>query len=121
MKEYDIYKLLGTISIRTGMYTGENDLRSIAVFINGYFYAMEELGMQDISSPSFSEFNDWVKVKLNFNSSVPGWRRLILRHIMGLVETEKSFDWEALDRQATEVDQKNATELFFKLINEFKT
>ena len=121
MKKYNIYDLLETISKRTAMYTGQNNFRSISSFIGGYSYAMEELGIKDIAYPPFSDFNDWVKIKLGFKSSVPGWSNLILCSAMGLDTNTPSFDWEELESKATEVAQKKATKLFFELIDEFKT
>ena len=121
MDTYNIYDLLETISKRTAMYTGENDLRSISAFIGGYSYAMYELGIEDIATPSFSGFNDWVKTKLGFRTTVPGWRRLILCHVMGLVVPEGPFDWETLEARATEIEHQKAMKLFFELIAEFKT
>ncbi len=102
------------------MYTGDNDLHSIYSFLGGYFYAMDELGIEDISNPSFAKFNEWVKTKLGFRTSVPGWRRLILCNVMELEVPDGPFDWDALESHATEIEHQNATKLFFTLIDEFK-
>lgn len=85
------------------MYLGSNSIKPLMHFIDGYKFAQIELGNnndREVFPLDFWYFHEFVKVKLGFSSSVPGWCNLILQSCNG--------------------DEKKALEKFFVLYDEFE-
>lgn len=85
------------------MFLGSNGITPLVHFINGYLFAKRESEDNKNSALfplDFWYFHEFVKVKLGFSSSVPGWRNLILETCGG--------------------DEKKALEMFFALYDEFE-
>lgn len=85
------------------MFLGSNSITPLVHFINGYQFAKRETGESgnsELFPLDFRYFHEFVKVKLGFSSSVPGWRNLIL--------------------ETCEGDEKKALEMFFALYDEFE-
>lgn len=99
----NIHNLIQTIRRRPGMFLGSLSIKPLMHFINGYKFAQNELGKNndsEIFPLDFWFFHEFVKVKLGFSSSVPGWCNLILQSCNG--------------------DEKKALEMFFTLYDEFE-
>ena len=116
--EYSIYELLEKISVRTGMYIGEQKLENLMSFLAGYRFAMDSIGAIDTSEPSFGGFHNWVAAKYGFYESTSGWATMILTVELSLNLTgKKEADWA---NKATEMQHRNSVKTFFKLVSEFK-
>lgn len=94
------YDMLDLIGKRPGLYIGEKSITLMSGWVNGWTSALGDKGFEG-TEPVFSEFNDWVALRLGFYESTSGWRRMLLGKHLGNEEA-------AFDR-------------FFELFNEFKS
>jgi len=118
--EYSIYELLEKISVRTGMYIGEQKLENLMSFLAGYHFAMDFVGAIDISQPAFSGFHNWIAAKYGFYESTSGWANMILGVELGLSPQDRGGTWSDFKGRATETQHQNSVKTFFKLVGEFK-
>ncbi len=63
MQEYDFYKVIEKISVRTGMYVRDQTLSNVGAYLAGYEHAMIDAGIKEVTSPDFAYFNPWLKKK----------------------------------------------------------
>lgn len=119
ISEYSIYNTIDLIRKRPGMYIGDPSPKQLFVFLTGYGMAMDDAGITDISHPPFfREFHDWVARKLGFHESTAGWPNMIMAVTLGL--NPKKIRWENYAVKATYQQKSEATELVFKLIDEYR-
>lgn len=118
MREYTLYSAIEKISVRTGMYTGDQTLSNIASYIYGYEQAMNDAGVEDATNPKFEYFRPWLKKKYDFSSDVPGWTNMILALAVGC-DPKRSLPWERM-ASATEDEHIKSVKLFFSLVEEYK-
>ena len=86
---------------RIGMYIQGNKISILRGFMDGYFYAITAMDIHlRESEPKFELFQDWVSNLLLGHRSAVGWENIILRECDG--------------------DEKESTNLFFKLYDDFK-
>ena len=86
--------LIATLSQRTTMYIGRNDIFCLQAFINGWCFSSTET-ITDLHL--LGKFQEWIKHKFKVEHS-QGWAAVILFHSL---------------------DEKYALEYFFELFNEF--
>jgi hypothetical protein len=118
MQEYDLYKVIEKISVRTGMYIGDQTLSNVDSYLSGYEEAMNEAGIRNATYPSLVHFRDWLKVRFGFVSDVPGSSNMILALAVGY-ECKKALPWEKM-KIASEAQHVRSLELFFGLVKEYK-
>jgi len=118
MQEYDLYKVIEKISVRTGMYIGDQTLSNVDSYLNGYEDAMNDAGIRNATYPSLVHFRDWLKVKFDFVSDVPGSGNMILALAVGY-EPKKDLPWAKM-KNASEAQHIRSLELFFGLVEEYK-
>ena len=118
--EYNLYDLLEKISVRTGMYIGDQKLENLMAFLEGYHFAMGSVGAIENSQPDFRGFHNWVAAKYGFYESTSGWANMILVAELGLSPRGNIEAWEDCKRKATEIQHENSVRTFFKLVGEFK-
>lgn len=113
------YPLLKSIEHRPAMWTGEMTLKSMHVYIRGYYRALLEHKIvedREINEPFF----DWIADKLGYSSSTAGWANMILAHCMGFDPEE--ILWETyLATPVTNEQHTQSVKLFYELLEEFKT
>jgi len=71
---------LKRVSVRPGMFLGDENVKSLASFIHGYTQARIDLGLPGFGSPDSSildEFEKWLAMKLNDTRDV-AWQTLIM-------------------------------------------
>lgn len=117
-KKYSIYEALETIRKRPGMYVGDIDLNAINTYLAGYWMAMKDADINDVSNPEFHTFHEFVRARYNYDESTAGWANMIKAVVIGL-DPEK-IRWENYDKDMTFEQQKEALALFYQLIEEFK-
>lgn len=118
MQEYDLYKALEAIRVRTGMYIGGPTLDHLGTYISGYDRAMRDAGIKDITCPDFINFRDWLKKRFGFYSTVPGWGNMVLALSLGC-DPQKGLPWRKMKKARNEQHLKSI-ELFYKLLDDFK-
>lgn len=98
----DIYSLLEKMKVRPGMYLGNSKISSMDNFLNGFNFAEMITGKRlKKEFPPFWYFHEWVMDKYKYNESTAGWKNIIL--------TEN------------ENNEEKALQIFFDMIEEFKT
>ena len=117
-KTFNSYDILEPLKTRTGMYTGENTLKSIRTFYSGYRHAMDEIGVIDEAEPNLNNIHDWIAKKLGFYESTAGFPNMILAVTMGLKPEE--VIWEDYDKNVTEEQHLKSIKLFYELLEEYK-
>ncbi|CCK74879.1 MAG: hypothetical protein KBT75_12050 [Oleispira antarctica] len=116
--EYNLYDIFEKISVRTGMYIGEQNLSNLRSYIGGYEIAMYSVKAQNNTAPDFSDFHNWVAKKYGFYESTAGWHNMILAVEMGL--PVKGINWESYSKEASEAQHKQSLVRFFRLVQEFR-
>jgi hypothetical protein len=100
------------------MWTGENRLKSIATYIQGYWDGLTEQNTIDAIQPA-EPFHDWVANRLGFFESTAGWANMILAFSLGL--DPKNVDWEELqENDVTEEEHIYSIKQFYLLLDEYK-
>lgn len=116
---YSLYDVIETIGKRPAMYVGEQRLKNMGLFLNGYQMAMHDAGVENATEPAFAGFHEFVRQKLNFSGGSAGWERMILAVAAGC--DPRQVTWEELDApRSLEVHQKSLA-LFFQLLQEFRS
>lgn len=96
------FELIELIKQRPGLYIDSNNITSMQNFLNGYDFAclVNEIEYNNVY-PLFWYFHEWVMEKYNWYESTAGWKNIILKN--------------------NNDDEIKALEVFFEMINEFKT
>ncbi len=115
MKE--LYQILKKVESRPAMWTGENSLKSIKTFLDGYLFALEEYGILKSENKIEISFNDWIAEKLGFYESTAGWPNMILAVTLGL--NPKKINWENYDKGASKEQHEESIRKFYELYEEF--
>ena len=114
----ECYQLLKEIEKRPAMWTGEVNLKSIKIFVSGYYLALinHKIVPENINEPFF----DWVANKLGYFESTAGWANMILAYSVGF--EPESIIWEELfDYNVTKEQHLKSIQLFYELVEQFKT
>jgi hypothetical protein len=117
--EYDIYKIIEMVQRRPGIYIGVPSTISMSIYLGGYQQAMRDTGVEDVSSPDFYEFHNWVQKKLGYLESNAGWSNMILANTLGLSPNHlwnTSFKLDACEEQ-----HDKALKQFFEFIDEYRS
>lgn len=97
----DIYNLIDRIRPRPAMYLGENSVSLLRAFLGGYMVAAYECEESFVEEcPPFSDFHNWVAMKLDYYESTSGWANMLLKAENG--------------------DEAKALERFFVYLDDFK-
>ena len=112
------YNALKRMEHRPTMWTGENSLRSMATYVQGYKDALGDnnlIAETDLDDPFF----DWVAGKLGYFESTAGWANMILAYSLGF--DPRLIEWEQfLARPVSGQEHSRSIELFYNLLDEFK-
>lgn len=94
-----LYNLLPKIKQRPGMYLGVASITSLRMFIVGYEFARKEMAFEatEAESDFYKNFQPWVQQRFQLKT-VNSWDKIILLY---------------------SVDEKEAFQYFFELIDEF--
>jgi hypothetical protein len=114
----DCYEILKKIESQPAMWTGEATLKSINIYISGYYYALLENKIAQ--QPKVNEpFFDWVAKKLGYYESTAGWANMILAYCMGF--KPDFINWEEVfATQVTEEQHIKSIKFFYELVDKFK-
>lgn len=112
----DCYNILKKIEPRPAMWTGENTLKSIGIFLTGYYSALLENNLIG-NSNSEESFHNWVADKLGFYESTAGWGNMILAVTIGL--NPKKISWENFDSEVDKNQHEMSIRKFYELLEEF--
>lgn len=118
MQEYDLYKAIERIRVRTGLYIGDQTLSNIASYLGGYIDAMCDAGIKKMTYPDFAEFGDWIKKKYDLKNGAAGWQIMILALVIGC-DSNGELPWGRLE-SATEAEHLESVRLFFELVDEYR-
>ncbi|UTN02973.1 hypothetical protein L0669_16735 [Flavobacterium bizetiae] len=113
----ECYKLLKEIEKRPAMWTGEASLKSIKIFVSGYYQALRDnkIVEENIDEPFF----DWVANKLGYFESTAGWANMILAYSIGF--KPESIIWEEVfDYNVTKEQHLRSIQIFYELVEQFK-
>lgn len=98
----NIYNLINLIRPKPAMYFGDAKISSMRAFLNGYECASVFHNIEDENIfPPFWYFNEWAMNTYGWSSSVAGWCNIIL--------------------EENGHDEQKALQVFFDMIDEFKT
>ncbi|AFY47892.1 hypothetical protein Nos7524_2039 [Nostoc sp. PCC 7524] len=94
----DFYNLLQKIKKRPAMYLGKNSIFSLQAFLDGYYFARREIGINLTEEEiQFQNFLQWIRHRFNVETGQL-WSSIILFH---------------------SADEKSAVDRFFTLFEEF--
>jgi hypothetical protein len=94
----DFYDLLQKIKKRPAMYLGKNSIFSLQAFLDGYYFARREIGINLTEEEiEFQNFLQWIRYRFNVETGQL-WSSIILFH---------------------SADEKSAVDRFFTLFEEF--
>ena len=95
----DLYELLQEIKARPALYVGGKSIFRLESFIDGYFYARRDSGLplSEREKDYFNNFHQWLEERLRAKTTL-SWSKIIFFRSS---------------------DEIQATELFFKLFDEF--
>jgi hypothetical protein len=113
----ECYQLLKEIEKRPAMWTGEVNLKSIKLFVSGYYQALidNKIVPENIDEPFF----DWVANKLGYFESTAGWANMILAYTLGF--EPQSIIWEEVfDYNVTKEQHLRSVQQFYELVEQFK-
>lgn len=113
----ECYQLLKEIEKRPAMWTGEVNLKSIKLFVSGYYQALidNKIVPENIDEPFF----DWVANKLGYFESTAGWANMILAYTLGF--EPQSIIWEEVfDYNVTKEQHLRSLQQFYELVEQFK-
>ncbi|QDW21853.1 hypothetical protein [Flavobacterium sp. KBS0721] len=114
----ECYQLLKEIEKRPAMWTGEVNLKSIKLFVSGYYQALidNKIVPENIDEPFF----DWVANKLGYFESTAGWANMILAYTLGF--EPQSIIWEEVfDYNVTKEQHLRSVQQFYELVEQFKS
>lgn len=115
----ECYKLFKKIEARPAMWTGENTLKSINIYANGYYEALldNEIYYQ---SHTDEPFFDWVAKKLGYYESTAGWANMILGAAIGF--DPENINWEEVfSHVVTKEEHSKSIVMFYELLDEYKS
>ncbi len=118
-RSYSLYDVIETIEKRPQMYVGERRLKNMGLFLGGYRMAMHDAGVEDATEPAFVGFHEFVRQKLNFSVGSAGWDLLILAVAAGCDPPQ--VRWEDLVAPRSPEVHEKSLELFFQLLQEFRS
>jgi hypothetical protein len=72
-----LQSLLGTLRSQPGMYLGQPSVVRLRAFLDGYFHALFELGIQPTFPRELHEFRDWIYAKYAVTDSI-GWEEVLV-------------------------------------------
>ena len=114
----DCYKVLKRIEPRPAMFTGENSLKSIVTFLQGYQEALFDHDLIRFTK-AIDPFFDWVAHRLGYFESTAGWANMILAYSLGFDTRE--ILWEDLfNRNVSLEEHEKSVRLFYELVEQFK-
>jgi len=90
---YDI--LIMGIKQRPALYTGDNSIHSLKIFVEGYILALKINNIPDVLD-TFKEFTEWLSIKFKKQAYVKGWDTILL--------------------EECNMDNEKAINLFFELL-----
>ncbi|BAB73555.1 hypothetical protein ACN23B_09250 [Anabaena sp. FACHB-709] len=94
----NLYNLLQKIKKRPAMYLGRNSIFSLQAFLDGYYFARREIGINLTEEEvEFQNFLQWIRHRFNVETGQL-WSSIILFH---------------------SADEKSAVDRFFTLFEEF--
>jgi len=114
----ECYQLLKEIEKRPAMWTGEVNLKSIKLFVSGYYQALidNKIVPENIDEPFF----DWVANKLGYFESTAGWANMILAYTLGF--EPQSIIWEEVfDYNVTKEQHLRSLQQFYELVEQFRS
>lgn len=111
-----IYQILQKIKPRPAMYIGDLTLKSLLIFINGYAFALKDLGV--FESFYGREFMDFVAKRLGFSNSVAGIGNMILAHCLDYQSDDINWD-DFFTQTPSEATHRKSIALFYDLVEEF--
>jgi len=114
----ECYQLLKEIEKRPAMWTGEVNLKSIKLFVSGYYQALidNKIVPENIDEPFF----DWVANKLGYFESTAGWANMILAYSLGF--EPRSIIWEEVfDYNVTKEQHLRSVHQFYELVEQFRS
>jgi hypothetical protein len=71
--------ILERIRLRPPMFLGKHSLSALRSFLDGYFLALHESGVEP-KPPLPNDFHDWVAYRLHFRESTSGYTNMILEY-----------------------------------------
>lgn len=94
-----LFEVLDQIKAKPGLYLGRPSVSDLLMFLNGYEFAREQLGIEltEAEERFHDEFQPWLQQKMGV-TSVTSWAKLIMLSCH---------------------DEKAGFDLFFQLLNEF--
>lgn len=100
------------------MWTGEASLKSIGIYVSGYYHALLDNKIAD-KAPSNEPFFDWVAKKFGYYESTAGWANMILAYSMEF--KPENIRWEkVLATPVTKEQHLKSIKLFYELLEHFK-
>jgi len=97
---FSLYGLLENIKRRPGMYLGSSSIIRLKSYLDGYFSAREDMSCEKTQEQlHFQGFQDWIQKRYRVSSS-QSWSQIILFYSS---------------------DEIKALDLFFELLEEYKT
>ncbi|WP_457279045.1 hypothetical protein [Polaromonas sp. P5_D5] len=118
-RTYSIYDLVREVSVRPGMYLGQETIDKLGCYIWGYKKAMHDLGVPE--SPIFDpyEFTSWVRRKYNYPGSaeIAGWEKTVLAISLEIPGDE--VEWDKLPTNVSVERHRSSVYFFFELLKEF--
>lgn len=112
------YQVLKAIEKRPGMFTSEVSLKSIYIYILGYYQALldnEIVAKRD----DYESFFDWVAKKLGYFESTAGWVNIILAHCLGFKSDDIVWE-EVFNYDISKEEHLNSIKKFYELLEEYK-
>lgn len=116
---YSLYDVIETIGKRPAMYVGEKRLKNIGLFLDGYWIAMHDAGVEDATDPNFADFREFVRQKLNYSGSSAGWEKMILAVAAGC--DPRQIRWEELNAPRSPEVHEKSLDLFWELLKEYRS
>jgi len=95
------------------------DLNNFSTYINGYIRAMDDAEINDISSPEFHGFHEFVRSKFNYYEATAGWANMIKAVEIGL--EPENIRWESYDKEMTFEQHKKSIIKFYELLDEYRS
>ncbi len=113
----ECYHIFKQIEQRPAMWTGEATLRSIHIYMSGYYHAMIENCI--VKNAEKEElFFEWVAKKLGYYESTAGWVNMILAFCMDF--DPQTIDWEEVFLTPVSKEQHlKSIACFYIFIDEF--
>ncbi len=112
------HEILEMLRLRTSMYTGENSLCSIDIYLSAYQTARLDCQHAQSDALDFFTFNDYVTAQLGFSENTAGWANMIL--VWTVNGDASKLDVELVKRTASEEDHRASIKKFYQLLDAFR-